>query len=48
MKRLKVLDEMLKYFDSSELLEEVIRALDTDTALDILDFIARMHDINID
>lgn len=43
-----MLDEMLFHFNSNKLLEEVICALDSDTALDVLDYIARVHDIHID
>ena len=45
MKRFEQLDKALEYLSAEELLEEVIRALDDNTALDILDYITTMHDI---
>lgn len=47
MKKFEMLDEMLKYFDSSELLEEVMRALDDNTASDVLNYIAHVRNIYI-
>jgi len=46
MKKFEQLDKMLEYLSAEKLLEEVIRALDTDTATDVLKFIATMHDID--
>lgn len=48
MKKFEMLDEMLEYFNSNELLEEVIRALDNNTALDVLSYISHVHNIYID
>ena len=45
MKKFEQLDKMLEYLSAEELLEEVIRALDTDTAMDVLNYIATMHGI---
>lgn len=48
MKKFEMLDEMLQYFEPTYLLEEVIRALSDDEAMDVFNFIATMHDINFD
>lgn len=40
------LDRLLQYLSAEELLEEVIRALDENTAYDVLEFIASMHEID--
>lgn len=45
MKKFEQLDKVLEYLSAEELLEEVIRALDTDTAMDVLAHVATMHDI---
>lgn len=45
MKKFEALDELLEHFNAEELLEEVIRALDTDTATNVLEHIATMHNI---
>jgi hypothetical protein len=43
-----ILEEFLEYFDSATLLDEVFQGLSDVEAMDILDHIARMHDLPIE
>ena len=47
MKKFEQLDRLLEYLSAEELLEEVIRALDNDTAKDVLEHIATMHELPV-
>jgi len=43
--QIEIVDALLKYMGKEELLDELLLALDIDTANDHLQYIARMHDI---
>lgn len=46
MKKFEQLDRLLEYLSAEELLDEIMRALDNDTAKDVLEHIATMHGIS--
>lgn len=48
MKRMEVLDELLRYMDEAQLLEELVRTLSDDEALESFEYIARMYEINLE
>lgn len=46
--KFEILEKLRSQLNDSYLLDEVVMAMTTDQALDILKFVARMHDINMD
>jgi hypothetical protein len=49
MKKLVRLEDILRdYLGDSGLLEEILRAMTYEEEKDILEFIARMHDVEVD
>lgn len=49
MKKLVRLEDILRdYLGDSDLLEEILRAMTYEEEKDILEFIARMHDVEVD
>jgi hypothetical protein len=49
MKKLVRLEDILRdYLGDSDLLEEILRAMTYGEEKDILEFIARMHDVEVD
>lgn len=47
MKRMEMLDQLQNYMDDSTLLEELVRALSDDEAIENFEFIARMNNIDL-
>lgn len=48
MNKWQMLDALEWNLDKTKILVEIIAAMSDDTAKDILEYVARMHDVNLD